>query len=119
MDGQKKTLLERILDKVVHLLLHTVEVYKLKGYRKISEAFALVFTGLFVAAIFGGLLLFVSIGLALYLGKILGHWHYGFFIIGGIYGIMGIFLNLIGRRFIKNALHNYFLSAFFNVKGNF
>lgn len=116
MDEQKKSLLERIFDKAVQLALHTAAVYKLKGYRKISEAFAFFFTGLIVGAIFLALLIFVSIGFAIYIGIVLGKLYYGFFIVGATYGIICAFVYLAGRKAIKNKLHNYFIGAFFKVE---
>jgi hypothetical protein len=54
-------------------------------------------------------LLFLNLGLALWLGEILGKPFYGFFVVAAFYVITGIVIHFFMHRWIKKLAGNYFI----------
>ncbi|MES2747078.1 MAG: hypothetical protein V4648_01795 [Bacteroidota bacterium] len=54
--------------------------------------------------------LFISIGLALWIGKELGETFYGFFVVASVYLLIGIVIYLLRDNWIKNPVSNFIIS---------
>jgi hypothetical protein len=50
--------------------------------------------------------LFLSIGAALWIGDLLGKAWYGFLILAGFYGIIGLIMTLTGNKGLKKIVSN-------------
>jgi hypothetical protein len=50
--------------------------------------------------------LILNIGIALWIGQALGTSYYGFFIVSCFYAILGIVLNIFGKKWIKEPIRN-------------
>ncbi len=61
---------------------------------------------LVLAAVF---MLFLNLGLAFWLGEILGRTFYGFFVVAAFYGIAGIVLHFFMHEWLKKLIGNYFI----------
>jgi hypothetical protein len=59
--------------------------------------------------IIASFILFVSLGLAYWLGEILGKIHFGFFAVAVLYGISGLVINFFFHRTIKRILADYLI----------
>jgi hypothetical protein len=54
-------------------------------------------------------MLFFNLGLALWLGEILGEIFYGFFIVAGFYVITGIVIHFFMHKWFKRIVADYFI----------
>jgi hypothetical protein len=61
-------------------------------------------------------IIIINIGLAIWIGKLLGESFYGFFIIGGFYGIIAIFLNLYREQLVKYPVSNSIIKQMLKQK---
>lgn len=61
-------------------------------------------------------LLIISIGGALWLGKLLGDSFYGFFIVGGLYAILAILLQVFRNQWIKYPVSNSIIKQMLKPK---
>ena len=105
------------------LLADLIKYLELKWeYFKIEiiETLALLYTRIFsllvwwlIVPIF---LLFILIGLALYLGKLWGEIYLGFFAVAGFILIIAILFLLLRRSLLTNPLINVFILAMFENK---
>ena len=105
------------------LLADLIKYLELKWeYFKIDivETLALLYTRIFsllvwwlIVPIF---LLFILIGLALYLGKLWGEIYLGFFAVAGFILIIAILFLLLRRPLLTNPLINVFILAMFENK---
>lgn len=86
-----------------------IELFKLKGINKASNVFASTVTAIFLVVMGLMALVLFSIGLALYLGEILGASHYGFFIVGGLYIIIGLILIALRKQLLKIPFSNWLI----------
>lgn len=108
----EKPFTERIYEKVEQYVKTTIELYRLKTVNTIADLVAALVTGFAIWVIVFLFLIFVSFGAAFYLGDLLGKWHYGFFIVAGIYIVLGILLYVF-RNSLKTTLNNFIVKQIF------
>lgn len=83
---------------------HSIDYYKLDLLKK--TALSLISGGQFVIKV-GILILvlfFVSLGCAFLIGNHLGSVSNGFFIVGGVYIILLVFINLLGKKLLEKPV---------------
>ncbi len=81
-------------------------LWKLKTVDTLSDSVSTLVSGLGIISIAAAFVLIVSIGLALLIGDWLGKSFYGFFIIGGIYGIVGLVCYAFRDKWLKDPVGN-------------
>jgi hypothetical protein len=81
-------------------------LWKLKTIDTLADSVSTLVSGLGIISIIAAFVLIVSIGLALLIGDWLGKSYYGFFIIGGIYGIAGLVCYKSRDRWLKDPVGN-------------
>ena len=86
-----------------------VDLFKLKSINKASSFFSITIILLFLTGIFLIVLLFLSIGLAVFLGGVLGAMHYGFFIVAGVYFIIGLLLFAFRKAILQTPFSNWLI----------
>jgi hypothetical protein len=95
-----------LIDKSKDYLDTKIELTKLKTIDKsadvLSTAIVMV-TIIFVGSLF---VIFISTALALLLGRLLGAYYYGFFIMGGFYAIILLILYVQKDKWIKTPVAN-------------
>ena len=94
------TLFETLLERAIEYLKTTMELLKLKSVDKISEWVSTVLPMTFILSVSLFALLFLHIGLAIWLGKLMGDLFLGFLAIGAFY----VFLVLVFRLFIYKRI---------------
>ena len=81
-------------------------LWKLKTIDTLADSVSTLASGLGIISIVAGFVLIVSIGLALLIGDWLGKNFYGFFIVGGLYGIAGLVCYAFRDRWMKDPVGN-------------
>ncbi len=110
---EDKSKIEQIYERVEQYVSTSVELYKLKALQKVAETATSILTSV-ILAIFGLLfLLFVSIGLAIYLGEVLGKMHYGFMIVSGIYLLFAVIVYALRAQVLKDKVNTYIVRKIF------
>ncbi len=82
----------------------TLNLLKLKTIDKTSELISIVLSWFIVIIVVALFFIILTIGIALWLGEVLGKSYYGFFIVSGFYAILGIIFILWGRKPITNSI---------------
>lgn len=103
----------RLYDHAEQYVKTSAELYRLKAVKTGAGIFSSVTTGFILGVVFSMVLLFASVGLAFYIGSVLGAWHHGFFIVCGIYLIAGIMVYLLRTKIIRRKLNDYFVKEVF------
>ncbi len=112
---------EKGLRRDLHKLINdAIKYFELKWeYFKLDiiETLALLYTRIFSLLLWWIIipvfLLFVFIGLALYLGTLWGKIYLGFFAVAGIILVLALLFILLRRPLITNPLINVFITAMF------
>jgi hypothetical protein len=95
-----------LIEKSKDYLDTTVELTKLKTIDRSADVLStviVVVSMIFLGSLF---LLFVSCGLALMLGKMLGAYQYGFFIVGGFYALVLLLIYVQRDKWLKTPITN-------------
>jgi hypothetical protein len=102
-------LIESLLERTAEYGKASFELVKLKALDKTSDAVSSLIPHAVVLALAAIFMLFLNLGLAFWLGEILGRTFYGFFVIAAFYGITGIVLHFFMHERIKTLIGNYFI----------
>lgn len=82
---------------------------KLLKYRAIqsgAEFVSSLIAKLVVVLLMFSFIIFLNIGLAFWIGDLLGHTYYGFFIMAGAYGLIGLLIHIFRNKWMKTPLNN-------------
>jgi len=102
----KPTNIEELFQKLKEYADVRLDLFKLRSINKMSGFMASVITIVILTALFTGVILCLTIGLALLIGHWLGNAYYGFFIVGGIYLIAGLVIYSMRDKLIKIKVSN-------------
>ncbi|HTI12566.1 MAG TPA: hypothetical protein VL832_28530 [Puia sp.] len=89
-------------------------LWKLKAVESLSEVSGDLVAGLGLLAILAIFLLILTIGFALLIGDWLGKGFYGFFIMGGVYAVIGLIIYLRRNQWLKQPFSNLLIRKIFN-----
>ena len=102
-------LLETLLERASEYSKTSFELVKLKTIDKTSEVVSTLVPHSVVVVLLASFFLFLNLGLALWLGEILGKTFYGFFLVAAFYILTGIFIHFFMHKWIKKMVGNYFI----------
>lgn len=102
-------LFESLLEKATDYGKTSLELIKLKVIDKSSDAVSSIIPHTVVVIIISSFLIFINLGIAFWLGEILGKICYGFFIVAGFYGLAGFIIHVFMHKWLKNIIYNYLI----------
>ena len=103
METTAKTI-EELYEKAEAYGMTTYELTKLKTLETTTVVVASLVSRLAVILIISMFGLILNIGIALFLGKLLGEYYYGFFIVASFYLFAGIVLHFTLHKWIKKPI---------------
>ncbi len=109
MHMQEQNIEDLLMDAGDYLETRAV-LWKLKTVESITDLSSAVVSRITMIFLFLLFALTVNIGLALLIGDWLGKSFYGFFIIGGLYGLAGLIGYACRNRWIKEPVGNMIIS---------
>ena len=84
----------------------TIELLKLKAIDKSADIVSSFVSQLIVGIILLIFLLFLNVGIALWIGDLTGKSYYGFLIIACAYGLIGLLIYMFRNKWIKTPVSN-------------
>jgi len=102
-------IIESLIKRTTEYGKTSFELIKLRVLDKTSDVVSSLVPNFVVAVFYLTFLLFCSLGLALWLGEILGAIYYGFFLVAAFYGITGVFIHLFMHKWIKRIVGDNFI----------
>ena len=99
-----ETAKEQLFDKIENYTKTSIELAKLNAIDKMADVMSSLTSGIFICLVASMFILFVNIGVSFYLGKILGDYFYGFFIVSGFYLFLSIILYYFRHQLIKKPV---------------
>ena len=102
-------LFKSLAEKAVDYGKTSLRLAKLKAVSKTSDVVSS--SASHAVVVFFGLsfVLFLGVGMALWLGELLGKGYYGFFVVAAIYGVTGILIHLFLHKWIKKTVGDQFV----------
>lgn len=98
-------LIEPLLEKVEQYSKTNIALVKLKTVEKIATVTSSLISRFILIGVFSFFALMFSIGMAFYLGDLVGNVYNGFLIVSAFYALIGIILVLI-KTYTKGKLNN-------------
>jgi hypothetical protein len=106
---EKTNIIETLLERATEYGKSSYDLAKLKTLDKTSDMLSTLLSHSFVLVIISSFMLFLNLGLAFWLGEILGKIYFGFFIVAAFYGISGILVHFFMHDWIKKCVSNNFI----------
>jgi fatty acid desaturase len=107
--NENEELIETLLGRVVDYGKTNIELIKLKSVDKTSELVSSIVTHTVTLLIFASFWFFLNLGLALWLGELLGNIYYGFFVVTGFYGFVGLVFHFFIHDAFKKMVCNHII----------
>ena len=105
MEG-KPTNVEELFQKLKEYADVRLNLFKLKSINKAAGFMSSVVTIVILVILFSAVLLCITIGASLLIGAWVGKPYWGFFIVGGIYLIIGLVIYSMRDKLIKIKVSN-------------
>ena len=102
----KASLIESLFEKAEVYAQTNIELFKLKSIGKSADVVSTIVSKLVLFIVIFLVVLTLNIGLALWLGELIGKYYYGFFIIAGFYTLLGILLYFSHEKLIKIPIND-------------
>jgi len=102
-------MIESLLEKATDYGKTSYELVKLQALDKVSDVTSSIIPHSVVFVFIASFMIFFNLGLAFWLGKILGEAYYGFFVVAGFYVILGMIIHFFMHNWIKNTIYNYII----------
>ena len=112
----KATHMEMLFEKAQEYGKTTIELFKLNAVDKSADVVSSLVSRLAILMVVALLIIILSIGLALWTGELLGKSYYGFFLIGGLYLILTILLNIFRHQWLKKPVSNSIIGQMLKEK---
>lgn len=106
--------IESLFEKVQAYIKTTVELTKLKLVDKTTVIAASLVSRISIIMVFAVSFFVLTLGLALFLGELLGKSYYGFFIIAGFYLVVGILFCFFLYKWIKKPVSDLIIKKTLN-----
>lgn len=110
------TPIETLFEKAEDYSKTTIKLFKLNAIDKSAEVVSSLALRATIFMVFALFTLIINIGIALWIGELLGKSYYGFFVIAGFYAIIGMLLFAFGHQWIKMPLSNSIITQMLKQK---
>jgi hypothetical protein len=107
------TTIDTLFDRVKEFSIAYAELLKLKAIDLAGEFISTILPDAVFSALILIVLLFISLGLAFWIGEITGRVYIGFLLVGGIYLLIGMISRLFFRDWFRKRIQNYFVRNIF------
>ena len=110
MENQTSSL-ESLWDKARNYFETRVELLKLKAIDKASSLVATLVSQIIMIMVFTMFFILLNIGLALWIGELMGRSYWGFFIVAGFYALTGLVLIAGRNKWLKGPISNVMIKT--------
>jgi len=99
-------LIESLIEKGEQYGKTTLELFKLKTLDKSADVASNLVSWLIVIIFAVLFFLILNIGIALWIGELLGKSYYGFFVVAGFYAVLALVFGIFRKQLIKKPMNN-------------
>jgi hypothetical protein len=105
-----------LFDKAEDYGKTTLNLLKLNAIDKSADVISSIASRFAVIMIVVLSVLFISTGVSIWIGTMVGAIFYGFLIVGGLYAIIAVFLQIFCRQWLKNRVSNSIIKQMIKPK---
>jgi phosphoglycerol transferase MdoB-like AlkP superfamily enzyme len=107
---QQENLIESLIEKGEQYGKTTLELIKLKALDKSADVTSTLVSWLIVVVLIVLFFLILNIGIALWIGELIGKAYLGFFAVAGFYGLLALILGVFREKLVKKPVNNSIIS---------
>lgn len=111
----KPTSIEELFDKLKDYGNVRLELLRLKAIKKVSRTLSGLIVSIILIVIFSLVLFCITMALALLLGAWLGKMYLGFFIMAGVYIVIGLILYSGRNKFVKTSVSDKIITELLDL----
>ncbi|HBL76709.1 MAG TPA: hypothetical protein DD458_15900 [Prolixibacteraceae bacterium] len=104
--NEQSDLINSLIEKGEQYGKTTLELLKLKTLDKSADVASNIVSWLIVVIFAVLFFLILNIGIALWIGELLGKSYYGFFVVAGFYALLALIFGIFRKQLIKNPVNN-------------
>lgn len=102
-------LIETLIEKASDYGKTSYELAKLRALDKSSQVISSLLSNAVILIIFSLFMLFLNLGLAIWIGQLMGQIYFGFFVVAGFYGIISILVFSLMRKWMMKKIGDSFI----------
>lgn len=106
----KATPLETLFERAEDYSRTSIKLLKLKAIDKTAEIVSALISWIVIITIMALFFMVLNIGIAFWIGELLGKTYYGFFIVAAFYALLGIVFLIFSKQWIKKPVCNSIIS---------
>jgi hypothetical protein len=103
---ERKEMIEELFERTEDYIKTNVQLLKLKAVDRVAEVISTVVAKLATVILGFFFLLMINLGIAIWLGNLMGATHYGFMVVAGFYLLLTIIIMATGKNLIKKPISN-------------
>ncbi|HLN72468.1 MAG: hypothetical protein ACM3O8_10690 [Methylococcaceae bacterium] len=107
---QQENLFESLIEKGEQYGKTTLELIKLKTLDKSADVTSTLASWIIVIVLIVLFFFILNIGIALWIGELLGKEYLGFFVVAGFYGLLALVFGVFREKLIKKPVNNSIIS---------
>lgn len=108
-------LFETLIEQGQSFSAISIRLAKLKSLEKATQLSAALLAGLSMVILFSLFVIVLTIGAALWIGDILGHNYYGFFVVAFVYLVLGTASHFLLYGWLKKPISNLLIDQVLNT----
>jgi len=102
-------LIESLLERITEYGKTSYELVKLNVVNKTSDSVSALMAHAIVKIIVACFVLFINLGVAFWVGDMLGKIYYGFFVVAAFYALVAFVLHFLMSKWMKRVFYDYFV----------
>ena len=106
----KTGLVETLVHRTAEYGKTSYALIKLKALERTSDVVSTFVPYALLLLLFSAFLLFLSFGLASWLGELMGYAYLGMFAVALIYGVIGVAMHFLLHRWLKSLVSDYIIN---------
>lgn len=103
-----------LFDHVEAYAKATIELYRLKLIEKTTLVVTSLISQLAVVVVMSLFIVVLTVGVALWIGELLGKAYYGFFVVAGFYLTLGLLFHFFLRKWLRKSVGNMIIKEAFD-----
>lgn len=107
---QQENLIESLIEKGEQYGKTTLELIKLKALDKSADVTSTLASWIIVIVLIVLFFFILNIGIALWIGELLGKEYLGFFVVAGFYGLLALVFGIFREKLVKKPVNNSIIS---------
>lgn len=106
--------IESLLKKTGDFLETKVELLKLQAVDKVTGIGSSLASAIILIMVVSLMLFTLNIGIAIWIGELLGEVYYGFFIVSGFYLLVALLMYVFRSQWLKKPFHDRLIKKMLN-----